>query len=113
MPRVALDINGRRIEVACDPGQEAHVERLGAFVDRRVRTLAESVGQVGEHRLLVMACLLLADDLEEREKALQGESAQGGAGSETLSGIEAEQAVRTLETVADRLERLAARLEAT
>lgn len=108
MARVALEINGRRIEVACDPGQEEHVERLGAFVDRRVRTLADSVGQVGDYRLLVMTCLLLADALEEQEKA-----AQAGSEPERLGSVESEQAVRTLETVAERLEHLAARLEAS
>lgn len=108
MAQVVLDINGRRIEVACDDGQEAHVERLGAFVDSKVRGLADSVGRVGEHRLLVMTCLLLADALEEQEKS--GESANAAA---NLGPAEAERAVNTLESLAERLERLAARLEAS
>jgi cell division protein ZapA len=101
--RVALDINGRRYEMACDDGQEGHLQALAEYVDRRVRELASSVGQVGESRLLLMANLLIADELyEARRQQAQGQEGGGDA-----------EAVESLEEVAGRLERIAARLEAS
>lgn len=102
MAQVALDINGRRYDIACDDGQEAHLRRLGQYIDRRVRELASSVGPVGEARLLVMACLLMADELYEL-----GGRLDDGAGAEPAETRTAAE----LDGLADRLERIAARLE--
>jgi cell division protein ZapA len=101
--RVALDINGRRYEMACDDGQEAHLQKLAEYVDQRVRELAASVGQVGESRLLLMANLLIADELHEARR--HQAPAQGREGDA--------EAAESLEDVAGRLERIAARLEAS
>jgi len=98
MAQVTVSINGRDFEVACDDGQEQRVLDLSHELDRRVRELARSVGQVGDHRLLLMAGLLIADELSEareRTERLEAERA-GGADAE----------------LADRLERLASRVEA-
>ncbi|MEX2310961.1 MAG: cell division protein ZapA, partial [Rhodospirillales bacterium] len=34
MAQVTVTINDRRYNIACDDGQEAHLARLGAYVDR-------------------------------------------------------------------------------
>lgn len=65
MAHVEVKINGRAYEVACDDGQEEHVSDLGDFLDRKVAELAARIGQVGDSRLLVMAALLIADELSE------------------------------------------------
>lgn len=65
MPQVEVAINGRNYEIACDDGEEAHLAQLGEYVDRRVKELITAVGQVGDSRLLVMASLLIADELAE------------------------------------------------
>ncbi len=70
MPLVNVTVNGRAYTVACDDGEEAHVRELGHFLDRRVRELAESVGQVGDSRLLLMAGLVVADELSEARSEL-------------------------------------------
>ena len=71
MALVTVTINGRDYEVACDDGQEAHLSRLGTYVDKRVGELTAAVGQVGEARLLVMASLLLADELSDAYSELE------------------------------------------
>jgi cell division protein ZapA len=109
MGQVALDINGRRFHVACDDGQEEHVRELAAYVDGKVRRMAEEIGQVGEPRLLVMASLLIADELyEARNAAGQGPPKN----APTASAVE-ERAAEALEGAAERLQDIAARLEAT
>ena len=65
MSQITVKVNGRNYEIACDDGQEAHLTRLAQYVDRRVDELIAAVGQVGDARLLVMASLLVADELSE------------------------------------------------
>ena len=65
MAQVTVTINDRDYEIACDDGQENHLIKLSQFVDKRLRKLTDAIGQVGDARLLVMASLLLADELSE------------------------------------------------
>jgi cell division protein ZapA len=69
MAQIQVTINGRTYQVACEDGQEAHVARLGLSLNQKVAGLTESVGQVGDARLLLMAGLMLADELSERAGA--------------------------------------------
>lgn len=114
MAQVALDINGRRYEVACDDGQEDRLRRVGHFVDQRVRALARAVGPVSETRLLLMASLMLADemlDVAEGQPPPDG-LGQTGPGRTAASEPAAEDAAAAaLENLAKRLERIAGRLE--
>ncbi|GGF54548.1 cell division protein ZapA [Terasakiella brassicae] len=71
MASVAVTINGRRYEIACEEGQEAQLSRLGRYVDDRVRQLAAAVGQLGDTRLMVMTSLLLADELSDKNDELE------------------------------------------
>lgn len=98
MAQVTVTINGREFDIACDDGQEQRVTELSREIDRRVSELARSVGQVGDQRLLLMAGLLIADELAE---------ARG-----RVARMEAERAGGADAELADRLERLASRVEA-
>lgn len=70
MGEVAVTIGGRRYPITCDDGQEERVAALAAYVDQRASALAATVGEVGEARLLVMASLVVADEVTEVESAL-------------------------------------------
>ena len=63
MGQVRITLNGRGYDIACDDGQEEHVMRLANALSERVNQLVTANGQVGEARLLLMAGLLMADDL--------------------------------------------------
>jgi cell division protein ZapA len=65
MSQVTVTINGRKYDISCDNGEEAHLTQLAEYVDRRVGELVTKVGQVGDARLLVMTSLLCADELSE------------------------------------------------
>lgn len=65
MAQVDVPINGKSYKIACDDGQEDHLLELASNVDQRIQQLVSSVGQVGDARLLVMACLLISDELSE------------------------------------------------
>jgi cell division protein ZapA len=71
MAQVSVRINGRHYQVACEDGQEAHLQKLAAYIDDRVAELVRDVGQVGDARLLVMAALLIADELADAYDELE------------------------------------------
>ncbi|MEH6360654.1 MAG: cell division protein ZapA, partial [Amylibacter sp.] len=65
MGQVSVAVNGRNYNVACDDGEEEHLQSLAAFVDKQVVELASQIGQVGDTRLLLMSNLLISDKLGE------------------------------------------------
>ncbi|MGD9650200.1 MAG: cell division protein ZapA [Dongiaceae bacterium] len=87
MGQVTLTINGYVYTVACDDGQESHVTELSHYIDKRVKDIAASIGQIGEARLLVMATLLIADELSDAYTELDGLKNQldGAVGAEKLN----------------------------
>jgi cell division protein ZapA len=93
MAQVSVRINGRHYQVACEDGQEAHLEKLAAYIDQRVSELVRDVGQVGDARLLVMSALLIADELadayDELDELRDLKTAPPGPDPETVRAAEA------------------------
>jgi cell division protein ZapA len=111
MPQVTVTINGRAYAIACDPGEEDRIRQLARGIDARVTGFAKDAPQAGEARLLVMAALLLADELGEAKETVRrirtNPPAPGMAAAEEAalaSGID---------RLAQRIETVAARLEAS
>ena len=82
----SIIIHSRRDEVACDDGQEAHLSQLAAYVDKRVGELVAAVGQVGDARLLVMATLLVADELSDAYAEVEALKSAGADATEAKLG---------------------------
>ena len=108
MAQVSVTINGRKFQIACDDGQEAHLARLGDYVDKRVSELVAAVGQIGDAHLLVMASLLVADELSDAYAELEdlGGGANGGARHQISDAL-----VSQMESLAERIENIAERLK--
>jgi cell division protein ZapA len=70
MGQVTITVNGRRYEVGCDDGEEPRLRRLAEALDQRVRALVARVGPIGEARLLLLAGLMLEDDVAEAKLQL-------------------------------------------
>ena len=116
MAEITLTINNRTYDIACDDGHEEHLRRLGAYVDQRVNDLAAAVGQIGEPRLLVMASLLIADELHEAMSKLGAAgNGNGDASGAVIAAFEEREVevAEALEACAQRLERIAATLATT
>ena len=71
MAQVTLRINGYAYTVGCQDGEEQHLQAMAGEVERRIESVKAAAGQSGEARMLVMASLLMADDLYEMGKALR------------------------------------------
>lgn len=115
MGQVAVVINGRNYPVICEDGQEEHVKRLAAYLDKRASELAGTVGPVGEGRLLIMTGLLVADELSDaydEVERLQQEAKRGEAQQKARAAREMEEKFAPIVNgLADRIENIAARLE--
>jgi len=106
MGQVSVSINGRGYDIACDNGQEEHLERLASFVDKRIEELVASVGQVGDARLLVMVSLLIADELADAYADLakrKNEGLQSEEDGEDRFAAKLDTLAARIESIADRL----------
>jgi cell division protein ZapA len=65
MAQVTVKINGFAYPVGCEDGQEAHLMAMAAQVDTRVESIKALGGNSGESRLLVLAALLMADEIHD------------------------------------------------
>ena len=97
MATIDIEVAGRRYNVACRDGEEAHLHSVAAMVDQRARDAGEALGSLTETRQLLFAALLMADDIKEM---------RAGAGIPEPPPPPPDPAV------AQALERLAARMEA-
>ncbi len=117
MGQVSVTVNGRSYSVACDDGQEDHVRELATYIDGHVTELSGSVGQVGDARLLLMASLLVTDELSEmisRVESLEAEveDLKGTQGDHSRRASTAEAKVADiLDAATQRLNDMAARVE--
>ena len=76
MPTVTVFLNGRNYDVACGPGEEARVQEVAGRLRQRMEGLAKSLGSVQENLLFAVTSLLLADELEQREREVAERSAR-------------------------------------
>jgi len=109
MGEVIVTVNGRTYPIGCDDGEEAQVTRLSGLVEARVRELTALVGQVGESRLMLMAGLTLADDLEHAQAEIQALRQEINDLQRRNSA--AQEDANAMLGLAQRLEDIAARLE--
>jgi cell division protein ZapA len=118
MAQISVTVNGRGYMVACDDGEEAHLEDLARYLDKRVQDLAGQVGQVGDTRLLLLAGLLVADELSEmlaKVDELSSELERLKAGRQPVEKAQKAEviAAEALEAAARRIDDIARRMGAS
>jgi cell division protein ZapA len=110
MSQVSVTINGHPYKLACDDGQEPRIRRLAQYVDARVGEFVKSIGQVGEARLLLLAALVIADELSDTNEGLAQERSRIRA-AESDAGEAIDAAAGNIHNLAQRIEAIAGRLE--
>jgi cell division protein ZapA len=115
---VEITVNGRRHSVHCGEGEEARVRGLASYVDRKVAELAVEGAKVGDARLMLLASLMVADELSDAyDKIQELEAAQNvaaPAAAPAAAGVATEherRAAALIEQVAEQLNAVAAELE--
>ena len=114
MSKVTISINGRAFTIGCEDGQQAYLRELASHIDRHVGDLTERVGQIGDVRLLLMASLIVADEMREHQGRveslrdelvdLKGRLSQ----AEARQRVDRAQLAEILDKAADQLEQLGA-----
>ena len=101
MNDVKLSVAKRTYTVACAEGEEDHLRHLAGMVDARLAAIgADLMGQT-EAKNLLIAALILADEVHEAKKGMPA------------NRDDDDRLAETLETLAERLEKSAAKLERT
>jgi len=103
MAQVDIEVNGRFYRMLCEDGQEARLRELAAYVDDRLRRLRRLTGggrSGAEAQMMLMTCLVLADELQD---------VMSGKG--IAPAVDEGAVVGELDRVAKRIEEVAARLE--
>jgi cell division protein ZapA len=68
MAQVVVTIDGKAYRMACEEGQETHLEGLAQSFDRYVGHLKGQFGEIGDLRLTVMAAIMVMDELSEARR---------------------------------------------
>jgi cell division protein ZapA len=117
MAQVSVSIDGKVYRMACDEGQEQHLEDLATRFDRYVTHLKTSFGEIGDQRLIVMAGIMVTDELAEQQKKLKGLESEvetlRKTRDEALSKADRNDIALTtvLGEVTERIEKLAVKLQ--
>ncbi len=120
MAKVTIKIHGRPYDIACDDGEEDRLLGLAEMLDERVSNLGQQMGSIGETRLLVLAGLLMADEVNDLDSKLEeaGREARflqaGTASTADSTGLSAreDRLAEMLDKAAERIETIAAAMEA-
>jgi cell division protein ZapA len=116
MAQVNVSISGKLYRMACDDGQEEHLNQLAARLDETIEQLRKQFGEIGDQRLTVMAAITMADQNSEAERrlsALEGKVAHmEEARAAVVEQQQAQEAAfaNSIEAFADRVEALAGRV---
>jgi len=113
MASIPARVNGKDYVLACDDGQEKHLQSLVSEVDTRAQKLARHFGgKAPEPVLLLYTALTLADEMTESKKEgdkLKRAVAQSGDDAR-MAALQEDLAVN-LQELASRIEAIAERLE--
>ncbi len=70
MAQISLRINGYAYTVGCEDGQEDHLRAMAGEIEGRMARIKTLGSQSGEGKLLVLAALLMADELHDMASEL-------------------------------------------
>jgi cell division protein ZapA len=108
--QVSVRINGFVYNVGCEDGQEQHLLAMAQQVDSRIESIKALGGITGEAQLLVLASLLMADELHDLRLELDAARAAAPSSAEGAAKPTRE-VTRKLNRLAVRAEQIAADLE--
>ena len=113
MAQLTVRINGYAYNVGCEDGQEPHLLAMAEQMERRIDSIKALGGQSGEARLLVLAGLLMADELHDMARELATLRGIAAKNPGALAAAQPDQApAGAPEWLQERLEILAGRAEA-
>ena len=71
MANVSIKFNGKEFLLSCDDGQEDHLEELLIQLNQKFNELKNSLGNLGENKLLLITAVKVMDEYHETKKKVE------------------------------------------
>ncbi len=71
MANVNIKFNGKEFLLSCDDGQEEHLEELSAYLNDKFNNLKDSLGNIGENKLMLITSIKVMDEYFETKKKVE------------------------------------------
>ena len=68
MANVSIKFNNKEFLLACEDGQEEHLEELLIQINKKFNNLKNDLGNVGENKLLLITAVKIMDEYYETKK---------------------------------------------
>ncbi len=73
MANVNIKFNGKEFLLSCDDGQEDHLEELSLYLNEKFNNLKNSLGNIGESKLLLITSISVLDEYYETKKKVDSQ----------------------------------------
>ena len=70
MGQISVTLNSRTCRLECGEGEEAHLIELAEYLGTHVEDMKRKFGQIGDDRLILMASLVVLDELWELRRQM-------------------------------------------
>ncbi len=71
MANVSIKFNGKEFLLSCEDGQEEHLEELLIQLNQKFNELKNSLGNLGENKLLLITAVKVLDEYYETKKKVE------------------------------------------
>ena len=71
MANVNIKFNGKEFLLSCEDGQEDHLEELSLYLNEKFNNLKNSLGNIGESKLLLITSISVLDEYYETKKKIE------------------------------------------
>ena len=68
MANVSIKFNNKEFLLACEDGQEEHLEELLIQINKKFNSLKNDLGNLGENKLLLITAVKIMDEYYETKK---------------------------------------------
>ena len=68
MANVNIKFNGKEFLLSCEDGQEEHLEELAIYFNEKFNNLKNTLGNIGESKLLLITSISVLDEYYETKK---------------------------------------------
>jgi len=76
MANVNIKFNGKEFLLSCDDGQEEHLDELSLHLNNKFNDLKNSLGNIGENKLLLITSIKVMDEYFETKKKIEEQKAE-------------------------------------
>ena len=70
MANLNIKFNGKEFLLSCEDGQEEHLEELAIYLNEKFSNLKNSLGNIGESKLLLITSISVLDEYYETKKKI-------------------------------------------